>query len=131
MHSLFDQGRDHVPRTAQTDLYDACFRVVVHPWPVGAERSPTPERDLQRACDPATVARFHLLGGGRIEVPEPFEQHRCVRLGIDLAVKAQAVIALAEMSTRLNIACLFDEKTRKITTQDGRDVTALNFGSTI
>jgi hypothetical protein len=48
--------------------------------------------------------------------------------GIDLAVKAQVVIALAEMSERLKVACLFDENTRKITTQDGRDVTALAYG---
>jgi predicted dehydrogenase len=71
---------------------------------------------------------------------EDFASHHqnwfeCIRSGkqpnanIDLAVKAQAVLALAEMSMRLNIACLFDEKTRKITTQDGRDVTALGFGT--
>jgi len=70
---------------------------------------------------------------------EDFDSHHknwfdCIRSGkqpnadIDLAVKAQAVIALAEMSDRLNIACLFDEKTRKITTQDGRDVTPLAYG---
>ncbi len=40
--------------------------------------------------------------------------------GIDLAVRAQTVISLAEMSNRLNMMCLFDETTRKITTpQDG------------
>jgi hypothetical protein len=50
---------------------------------------------------------------------------------VDLAVRSQTVITLAEMSDRLNVACLFDEKTRKVTTQDGRDVTALTYGSEV
>jgi hypothetical protein len=48
---------------------------------------------------------------------------------IDLAVRAQTVISLAEMSDRLKIACLFDEKTRKVTTGDGREVAPLTYGS--
>jgi predicted dehydrogenase len=59
----------------------------------------------------------------------------CIRNGktpnasVDLATRAQAVISLAEMSDRFKMACLFDEKTRKVTTQDGRDVTVLTYGS--
>jgi hypothetical protein len=49
----------------------------------------------------------------------------------DLAVRAQTVISLAEISDRLNVACLFDEKTRKVTTEDGRDVTPLTHGSKV
>ncbi|MDB6038145.1 MAG: hypothetical protein JWM99_1986, partial [Verrucomicrobiales bacterium] len=49
---------------------------------------------------------------------------------IDLAVRAQTVISLAEMSDRLKIACLFDEKTRRVTTGDGREVPPLTYGST-
>lgn len=48
---------------------------------------------------------------------------------IDLAIRAQTVISLAEMSDRLKIACLFDEKTRKVTTGDGREVAPLTYGS--
>lgn len=48
---------------------------------------------------------------------------------IDLAVKVQTVISLAEMSDRLKIACLFDEKTRKITTDDGKEIQPLTYGS--
>ncbi len=60
----------------------------------------------------------------------------CIRNGkapnanIDLAVRCQTVISLAEMSDRLKITCLFDEKTRKITTENGREVPALTYGST-
>ena len=48
---------------------------------------------------------------------------------IDLAVKVQTVISLAEMSERLNIMCLFDEKSRKITTGDGKAVKPLTYGT--
>jgi len=48
--------------------------------------------------------------------------------GIDLAVRAQTVISLAEMSNRLNMMCLFDEATKKITTMDGKEVAPLNYG---
>ena len=49
--------------------------------------------------------------------------------GIDLAIRVQTVISLAEMSERLNIMCLFDEKTRKISTGDGREVKPITYGT--
>jgi predicted dehydrogenase len=50
--------------------------------------------------------------------------------GIDLAIRAQTVISLAEMSNRLNMMCLFDEKTRKITSMaDGKEVKAITYGT--
>jgi predicted dehydrogenase len=49
--------------------------------------------------------------------------------GIELAVRVQTVVSLAEMSERLNVTCLFDEKTRKITTESGRELTPLTYGS--
>jgi len=39
---------------------------------------------------------------------------------IDLAIRVQTVISLAEMSERLSIMCRFDEKTRKITDGSGK-----------
>ncbi|HWD18940.1 MAG TPA: Gfo/Idh/MocA family oxidoreductase [Verrucomicrobiae bacterium] len=48
--------------------------------------------------------------------------------GIELAVRAQVVISLAEMSNRLNMMCLFDEKTRTVKTLDGKEVKPLNYG---
>ena len=41
---------------------------------------------------------------------------------IELATKAQVVISLAEMSNRMNMMCMFDENTRKVTTMDGKEV---------
>jgi predicted dehydrogenase len=48
---------------------------------------------------------------------------------IDLATKAQTVISLAEMSQRLNMACMFDEKTRKVTTENGKAVKPITYGT--
>jgi predicted dehydrogenase len=59
----------------------------------------------------------------------------CIRNGkqpnanIDLAIRVQTVISLSEMAERLKITCLFDEKTRKITTGDGKEVKPLTYGS--
>lgn len=49
--------------------------------------------------------------------------------GIDLAVKVQTVISLAEMSDRLGMMCLFNEKTRKATDGNGREIPFLTYGS--
>jgi predicted dehydrogenase len=49
--------------------------------------------------------------------------------GIDLAIRVQTVISLAEMSERLKMTCLFDEKTRKITDGNGKEVAAITYGT--
>jgi len=49
--------------------------------------------------------------------------------GIDLAVKVQTVISLAEMSDRLNVMCLFNEKTRKITDGSGKELKPITYGT--
>lgn len=60
----------------------------------------------------------------------------CIRNGgtpngnIDLAVKVQTVISLAEMSDRLGVMCYFDAKTRKVTDAAGKEIKALTYGST-
>lgn len=48
---------------------------------------------------------------------------------IELATQAQTVISLAEMSQRLNMACMFDPKTRKVTTENGRAVKPITYGT--
>jgi predicted dehydrogenase len=48
---------------------------------------------------------------------------------IELAVRAQTVISLAEMSDRLKTACLFDEKTRTITAEGGRKLAPITYGT--
>jgi predicted dehydrogenase len=59
----------------------------------------------------------------------------CIRSGkapngnIDLAIRVQAVISLAEMSERLKIVCYFDEKTRKVSDGAGKEIPAISYGS--
>jgi predicted dehydrogenase len=91
-----------------------------------------PERPFSEEFDPET---FDNVGIG-----EPIHAHEknwfdCIRngkepnAGIELAVRVQTVISLAEMSDRLNIMCLFDEKTRKITTGEGKEVKPITYGT--
>jgi predicted dehydrogenase len=49
--------------------------------------------------------------------------------GVDLAVRVQTIVSLAEMSERLSVMCLFDEKARKVTTSDGKELQPLTYGS--
>ncbi|MSU20201.1 MAG: Gfo/Idh/MocA family oxidoreductase [Pedosphaera sp.] len=49
--------------------------------------------------------------------------------GIELAIRVQTVISLAEMSERLKTVCLFDDKTRKISGTDGKEIQAINYGT--
>jgi hypothetical protein len=90
-----------------------------------------PERKFADEIDPETFDG--LLPGEAIRHHER-NWLDCIRDGkepnanIDLAVRVQTVISLAEMSDRLNIMCLFDEKTRSITTGDGQKVEELDYG---
>jgi hypothetical protein len=91
-----------------------------------------PERPFTEELDAEKV------GGLQHEDPRFHEKNwfDCIRSGkapngnIDLAIKVQTIISLAEMSERLNTACLFDEKTRKITNGDGKELPALTYGAT-
>src|ERR1043166_6595094 len=48
---------------------------------------------------------------------------------IDLAIRVQTVISLAEMAERLSVTCIYDEKTRKITSgPDGKELPKITYG---
>jgi predicted dehydrogenase len=90
-----------------------------------------PQREFGDEIDPENYANLQ---------PEEIRVHEknwfdCIRSGkqpnanIDLAIRVQTVISLAEMSDRLKIACLFDEKTRKVTTDSGTTVTPITYGT--
>jgi len=92
-----------------------------------------PERPFVDEVDPIVMEGLKPAGEKISEMEKNW--FNCIRNGqapyanIDLAIRVQTVISLAEMSERLNIMCLFDEKTRKITTGDGKQVKPLNYGS--
>jgi predicted dehydrogenase len=90
-----------------------------------------PERWASEEVEPAQMKGLQ---------PEDIRVHEknwfdCIRAnkqpnaGIDLAIRVQTVISLAEMAERLNMTCLFDEKTRKITDGNGKEVKAITYGT--
>jgi hypothetical protein len=91
-----------------------------------------PERDFAEDVDPQVLE--NLNPGEDIKWHEK-NWFDCIRAnkqpnaGIELAVRVQTVISLAELSDRLNVACLFDEKTRKVTTADGKPVQPITYGT--
>lgn len=92
-----------------------------------------PERPFADEMDPDSFD--NLLPGEHIKWHEKnwFEAIRGIKPpngGIELAVRVQTIVSLAEMSERLNVACLFDEKTRKITTENGRELKPITYGWT-
>jgi predicted dehydrogenase len=89
-----------------------------------------PERFAAEEIDPLKMSNLQ---------PEDLRVHEknwfdCIRAnkqpnaGIDLAIRVQTVISLAEMAERLNMTCLFDEKTRKITDGSGKEVKPITYG---
>lgn len=91
-----------------------------------------PERPFSEDIDP--VAENGLTPHEDVGVHEKnwfdsIRANKTPNASIDLAMRAQTVISLAEMSNRMKIACLFDEKTRKITTGDGKEVKPMTYGS--
>lgn len=90
-----------------------------------------PEKEFADDIDPQTFTGMQ---------PEDIRVHEknwfdCIRSGkapnadIDLAIRVQTVISLAEMSDRLKTACLFDEKTHKITDGCGKDIAPITYGT--
>jgi predicted dehydrogenase len=88
----------------------------------------TPEKEFATEITPQTVSRLP---------PEDVLVHldnwfNCIRTGkqpngdVELAIRVQTVLSLAEMSDRLKIVCLFNEKTRSITDAAGREIMPFN-----
>jgi hypothetical protein len=90
-----------------------------------------PEKEFAEDIDSETMAGLQ---------PEDIRVHEknwfdCIRSGqqtnanIDLAIRVQTVISLAEMSDRLKTTCLFDEKSRKISDGNGKEIAAITYGT--
>ena len=90
-----------------------------------------PEKQFAEEIDPDTIQGLQ---------PEDIRVHEknwfdCIRSGkapnadIELAIRVQTVISLAEMSDRLKITCLFNEKSRKITDAAGKEIQPITYGT--
>ncbi len=91
----------------------------------------TPQREFGDEIDPENFTNLQ---------PEEIRVHEknwfdCIRsskqpnANIDLAIRVQTVISLAEMADRLKIACVFDEKTRKVSTDGNTPITPITYGT--
>jgi predicted dehydrogenase len=92
----------------------------------------TPEKEFSEEVDMASFDGLTPAEDIGVHHKNWFD---CIRSGnqpnanIDLAVRVQTVISLAEMSDRLGAACYFDEKTRKITTMGGTEIKPITYGT--
>jgi predicted dehydrogenase len=97
----------------------------------GGKVNLVPQREFGDEIDPENFANMQ---------PEEIRVHEknwfdCIRsrktpnASIDLAIRVQTVISLAEMSDRLKVTCLFDEKTRKITNDSGAEIKPITYGT--
>ena len=99
--------------------------------PSGERVELKPQREFGEEIDPESII------GLQPEDPRMHEKNwfECIRsrkqpnANIELAIRVQTVITLAEMSDRLKIACVFDEKTRKVSTDGGTPVTPITYGT--
>ena len=86
------------------------------------------ELDQENFTDPKSFGKIEHLEKNFFD---------CIRSGgtpfcnVDLSVKANTTLCLAEMSERLGLTLFFDEKTRKITTGDGRVVPPLTYDTVV
>jgi len=88
----------------------------------------TDDLEAEEFSDPQPTERIPAL-----------EKHffDCIRSGqmplpnVELAIRGQTVLCLAEMSERLGLALFFDEKTRVIKTGDGRVIPPLSYDTVV
>lgn len=92
-----------------------------------------PERDYAEEIDPEDFPGLQPAETVPGHEKNWFDSIRAGKLpnaNIDLAIRVQTVVCLAEMSERLKTTCLFDENTRKITDQSGRELKPITYGWT-
>ena len=90
-----------------------------------------PERPFTDEIDPESSQSFgpEDIGEHHKDFFASIRTNKQPNAGIDLGIRVQTVISLAEMSQRMNLMCVFDEKTRKITTADGKPVEHMTYGT--
>jgi len=93
-----------------------------------------PERIFSEEVDAEEFAHPQKIGDVPTLEKNWFD---CIRSGatpfanIDLAIRAHVVLCLAEMSERLSLTLLFDDKTRTINTGEGKVVRPISYDTII
>jgi predicted dehydrogenase len=91
-----------------------------------------PERDYAEEVDPEDVTGLQpeTVPNHERNWLDSIRANKPANANAELAIRVQTVVSLAEISERLKIACLFDEKTRKITNDAGKEITPMTYGWT-
>ncbi len=121
--SVNEQGLQDMIRGHKATLYFAGSKVELRPEKPFAD-------DVDAAEFTGLKPSGEDLGAHEKNWFDCIRENKLPNCNIDLAIRVQTVISLAEMSERLKVACLFDEKTRKVTTgPDGKEVQPPTYGS--
>ncbi len=91
-----------------------------------------PERPFAELVDPETHENIEP----GVSIPhhianyfEAIRENKAPNGNIDVAIRAQTIISMAEMSDRLGEMLFFEEATRKITTGSGREIEPITYGT--
>jgi len=90
-----------------------------------------PEKEFAEELDPETITGL-VAEDPRVHEKNWFDSIRANKMpnaNIDLAIRVQTVISLAEMAERKSVTCLFDEKTRSVTDASGNKIEPFMYGS--
>ncbi len=110
-------------RKARVEFASSQNRVELMPEQIFAD-----EIDAEQYTDPLPPERIERLEKDFFD---------CIRSGktpvvnVELAIRAQTVLCLAEMSERLGLSLFFHEKTRTVTTDHGQAVPLLTYDSAV
>jgi predicted dehydrogenase len=92
------------------------------------EKNFVEELDAEEFRDPAEHGRVQNLHANFFD---------CIRSGgklycnVDVVVRANTVLALAEMSERLGVVCFYEEKTRTIRNGEGKVIPAMSYDTVV
>ena len=78
--------------------------------------------------DPQPPERIELLEKNFFDC---IRSRKTPMANIELAIRAQTVLCLAEMSERLGVVCFFDEKTRTVKNAEGKVIAPLTYDSVV
>jgi hypothetical protein len=120
-----EQGLPEMLRGNKATLYFASQgnRLELKPESTFAE-----EMDAEQFSDPAPTENIPRLEKNFFD---------CIRSGqlpvanVELAIRVQTVLSMAEMSERLGLAMFYDEKTRSLKACDGKVIQPISYDTVI
>jgi|SRR4051812_196482 predicted dehydrogenase len=90
-----------------------------------------PEKDFAEEIDPETITGL-VAEDPRVHEKNWFDSIRANKMpnaNIDLAIRVQTVISLAEIAERESVTCIFDEKTHSIKDEKGNKIEPINYAN--